>query len=102
VSVLGKLRGLPRAGGAQAVMTVDQLVFSAIAFALQAAAIPVSSDAEFGVLTLVMMIQTGQWYVGRALASEPMVVSRTAAPGGDRAGPRPRRRPGRARCRPRA
>jgi hypothetical protein len=79
VSVLGKLRGLARAGGA--VMTVDQLVFSAIAFALQAAAIPVSTDAEFGVLSLVMMIQTGQWYVGRALASEPMVVSRTAAGG---------------------
>ncbi|MFD1046674.1 hypothetical protein ACFQ1S_14495 [Kibdelosporangium lantanae] len=45
MSVLGKLRGLARAGGA--VMTVDQLVFSAIAFALQAAAIPVSTDAEF-------------------------------------------------------
>jgi hypothetical protein len=41
----------------------------------------VSTDAEFGVLTLVMMIQTGQWYVGRALASEPMVVTRTAAAG---------------------
>src|SRR5882724_1805812 len=81
VSVPGKLRSLAKAGRSQAVMTMDQLVFSAIAFALQAAAIPVSTDAEFGVLTLVMMIQTGQWYVGRALASEPMVVTRTAAAG---------------------
>lgn len=76
-----RLRSLLARAGGQSLVTIDQLVFSAIAFAVQAAAIPVSTDAEYGIFTLVMMAQTGQWYIGRALASEPMLVSRTAASG---------------------
>ncbi|SDJ20873.1 hypothetical protein SAMN05192558_109361 [Actinokineospora alba] len=72
------LRTLIDRVGRQSLVTADQLVFSAVAFAMQAAAIPVSTGAEYGIFTLVMMVQTGQWYIGRAIASEPMLVSRTA------------------------
>lgn len=72
-------RRLVDRAGYQSLVTVDQLLFSAIAFVVQAAAIPVSTDAEYGIFTLVVMVQTGQWYIGRAIASEPMLVSRTAA-----------------------
>jgi hypothetical protein len=73
------LRRLVDRAGYQSLVTVDQLVFSAIAFVVQAAAIPVSTDAEYGIFTLIVMVQTGQWYVSRAVTSEPMLVSRTAA-----------------------
>jgi O-antigen/teichoic acid export membrane protein len=73
------LRRLVDRAGYQSLVTVDQLIFSAIAFVVQAAAIPVATDAEYGIFTLVAMVQTGQWYVSRAVTSEPMLVSRTAA-----------------------
>ncbi|MEV6241664.1 hypothetical protein [Lentzea sp. NPDC051838] len=73
------IRKLVDRAGYQSLVTVDQLVFSAIAFVVQAAALPISGDAEYGIFSLIVMVQTGQWYVSRAIASEPMLVARTAS-----------------------
>jgi hypothetical protein len=70
------------AGGNQILMTVDQLVSSAVSFAVLAAVVTVTSDAQFGVFRFVVLVQTAQWYIGRAVVSEPTLVSRVAATGG--------------------
>jgi O-antigen/teichoic acid export membrane protein len=69
----GRLRRL----AAQSMVTIDQLVFSAITFAVQLVAAPVSTEAEFGLFSLIAIVQTGQWYLGRALSSEPFLVTKS-------------------------
>lgn len=60
----------------QSAVTLDQLVFSAITFALQLVIAPNASAAEFGVFSLVAIVQIGLWHLGRGVASEPLLVSR--------------------------
>jgi O-antigen/teichoic acid export membrane protein len=72
----GRLRRL--AASPQALVALDQLVFSAISFAIQITLVPVTSAALFGVFQLVLQVQIGQWFFGRAFSSEPMLVSRSA------------------------
>ncbi|MGM1061128.1 hypothetical protein [Saccharothrix sp. Mg75] len=82
-SRLAGLRALAATGVRQSAVAIDQLLFSAITFAVQMVAAPVSTDAEFGVFSLVAIVQIGQWYLSRALAAEPLLVSKTV--GDDRA-----------------
>ncbi|HEX7302906.1 hypothetical protein [Lentzea sp.] len=63
---------------AQAGVAIDQLVFSGITFVLQIVAARASNLADFGVFSLVAIVQIGQWYLGRALTAEPLLVSRSA------------------------
>ena len=70
----GKIGALVRQAG----IAIDQLVFSAITFALQIVAALVSDLADFGVFSLIAIVQIGQWYLGRALTAEPLLVSQTA------------------------
>ncbi|MBB5806960.1 hypothetical protein F4560_006728 [Saccharothrix ecbatanensis] len=80
-SRLDGLRALAGTAVRQSAVTIDQLVFSAITFAVQLVAAPVSTDAEFGVFSLVAIVQIGQWYLGRAIAAEPLLVSKAVANG---------------------
>jgi hypothetical protein len=57
-------------------ITLDQLAFSAAAFLLQFAGAHSSGNAAFAGFSLVTLIQTGQWYMSRAAASEPVLVGR--------------------------
>ena len=57
-------------------ITADQLAFSAAAFLLQFAGAHSSGNAAFAGFSLVTLIQTGQWYMSRAAASEPVLVGR--------------------------
>lgn len=66
-------------GGSQLLITLDQLVFSAVSFAVLEAVAATTADSGFGVFRFVAQIQTAQWYLGRAVASEPTLVSRSAA-----------------------
>lgn len=84
-SRLGGLRALAGTAVRQSAVTIDQLVFSAITFVVQLIAAPVSTDAEFGVFSLVAIVQIGQWYLGRAVAAEPLLVARSVAEGDLRA-----------------
>ncbi|MFJ6670343.1 hypothetical protein ACIQMJ_04460 [Actinosynnema sp. NPDC091369] len=86
-SRLDGLRALAGTAVRQSAVTLDQLVFSAITFAVQLIAAPVSTDAEYGVFSLVAIVQIGQWYLGRALAAEPLLVSKVV-PDGDARGVR--------------
>jgi hypothetical protein len=86
-SRLDGLRAVAGTAVRQSAVTIDQLVFSAITFAVQLIAAPVSTDAEYGVFSLVAIVQIGQWYLGRALAAEPLLVSKVVA-GGDARGVR--------------
>jgi O-antigen/teichoic acid export membrane protein len=67
------------AGGSQLLITLDQLVFSAVSFAVLEAVAATTADTGFGVFRFVAQIQTAQWYLGRAVASEPTLVSQAAA-----------------------
>ncbi|MEU4739885.1 hypothetical protein AB0G02_05385 [Actinosynnema sp. NPDC023658] len=80
-SRLDGLRALAGTAVRQSAVTIDQLVFSAITFAVQLIAAPVSTDAEYGVFSLVAIVQIGQWYLGRAVAAEPLLVSKAVANG---------------------
>jgi hypothetical protein len=80
-SRLDGLRAVAGTAVRQSAVTIDQLVFSAITFAVQLVAAPVSTDAEFGVFSLVAIVQIGQWYLGRAIAAEPLLVSKAVANG---------------------
>ncbi|MEU4444993.1 hypothetical protein AB0K14_01825 [Actinosynnema sp. NPDC050801] len=80
-SRLDGLRALAGTAVRQSAVTIDQLVFSAITFAVQLVAAPVSTDAEFGVFSLVAIVQIGQWYLGRAVAAEPLLVAKAVANG---------------------
>lgn len=64
-------------GISQSAVALDQLVFSAITFAVQLVAAPVTTDAEFGVFSLIAIVQIGQWYLGRAIGAEPLLVAKT-------------------------
>ncbi|RJQ77403.1 hypothetical protein D5S17_15785 [Pseudonocardiaceae bacterium YIM PH 21723] len=72
-TLLRRLRSLP----AQTVMTVEQLGFAAISFSVQAVlllgGVP---NSDFSVFGLVILVPLSQWYLGRALASEPLLVSK--------------------------
>ncbi|HTI28148.1 MAG TPA: hypothetical protein VL652_44610 [Kutzneria sp.] len=57
-------------------ITLDQLAFSAAAFLLQFAGAHSSGNAAFAGFSLVTLIQTGQWYLSRAAASETVLVGR--------------------------
>ncbi|SDH43653.1 hypothetical protein SAMN05216553_12226 [Lentzea fradiae] len=74
---LGALKRVVATGVSQSAVALDQLVFSAITFAVQLVAAPVSTDAEFGVFSLIAIVQIGQWYLGRAIGAEPLLVAKT-------------------------
>lgn len=74
------------ARGAHLGTVLDQILFSGITFCVSMALLPVTDAAGFGLFQLVLQAQLGQWYLGRALSSEPLLVSRTQDDPGMRRG----------------
>lgn len=76
VPALGRWLSWVSARGAHLGTVVDQVLFSGLTFCISIALLPVTDSAAYGLFQLVLQAQIGQWYLGRAVSSEPLLVSR--------------------------